>query len=621
MQLFAGTTRDFVADATHNAITTKLSLAFFQKYRRRVSPNEEASWRNSLMQMGVAIQNGDLMDHGIVLEYELPLSSLRLDCMITGHDANGKKNAVIVELKQWSDVEASDADDCVLTFIAGAKRDVLHPSRQVGNYREYLKDVHTVFTSGQVELNACSYLHNMHFDSNNEIFLPKHEQILSKYPLFTGNQQPNLIQYLRNHLEKGNGKPVLDAVVASKFKPSKKLLEHTSSVIKGQKVYVLLDNQQVVFNKVFAQVREAVAKQRKKSIVLVRGGPGTGKSVIALRLLAELQANGYDAIHATGSKAFTSHFHKLVGTRASALFRYTHNFALVPPNTLDALIVDEAHRVREVSSSRFTPQAERSGKPQIRELIDAAKVSVFFIDDHQLVRPGEIGSAQLIRDTAAEVKANLYEYELEAQFRCGGSDGFINWIDNSLDVRTTANVLWKKNDPFEFRVFESPAELELAIREKAKQGYSARLTAGFCWPWSDPEPDGSLVSDVAIGDWQMPWNARPDGKKLAKGIPKSMFWASDPNGLDQVGCVYTAQGFEFDYVGVIFGLDLRRDMDRQEWVGDKKRSFDTVVSRSKDRFDDLIRNTYRVLLTRGMKGCYVHFMDDATRQFILSRME
>lgn len=209
---------------------------------------------------------------------------------------------------------------------------------------------------------------------------------------------------------------------------------------------------------------------------------------------------------------------------------------------------------------------------------------------------------------------------MDAQFRCSGSDGFVNWVDNTLEIRRTANVLWKRDDPYELRVMDSVEELEQAIRQKAENG-SARLVAGFCWPWSQPNAEGDLVKDVRVGSWAMPWNAKAEAGRLGPGIPKSNFWASDPRGIEQVGCVYTAQGFEFDYVGIIFGLDLRYDWEKNTWVGDRSQSHDSVVKKSGDRFSDLVKNTYRVLFTRGIKGCYVHFLDEGTRKFFQSRME
>jgi DUF2075 family protein len=219
------------------------------------------------------------------------------------------------------------------------------------------------------------------------------------------------------------------------------------------------------------------------------------------------------------------------------------------------------------------------------------------------------------------MNCNIFEYELEAQFRCSGSDAFVNWIDNTLGIRRTANVLWEGNESFDFKIFESPQMLDEAIREKAADGYTARMTAGFCWEWSKPNSDGSLVEDVVIGEYRRPWNAKPEAARLAMGIPKASLWAHLSGGMDQIGCIYTAQGFEFDYVGVIFGKDLLYQFARQEWVGDRKQSHDSVVKRSKDKFTDLVKNTYRVLLSRGMKGCYVHFVDKETEHFFRSRME
>jgi DUF2075 family protein len=543
--------------------------------------------------------------------------------MVTGHSDDGQPYSVIVELKQWSDVEESNADDCVTTWVAGAKRDILHPSRQVGQYEEYLRDMHSVFVRGEVGLRSCAFLHNLSYNPANEIYAPRHANVLKQYPAFTGDRQDDLITYMADHLRAGRGEAVLDQVLKSKFAPSKKLLEHTAKVVQDQKAYVLLDSQQVVFSKVLAEARDgARASKLKKTVVLVHGGPGTGKSVIARHLLGRRSGEGLKTMHLTGSKAFTENMRKVVGSRAAAQFGYfnLNKKGALPPNQFDALVLDEAHRIRESSKDRFTNPADWSGLPQIDELVHIARVSVFFIDDRQIVRPGEVGSSDLIRDAAKRAGAKLLEYELDAQFRCSGSDGFINWVDNTLEIRRTANVLWTREDPYEFRVMSSVDELEQTIRQKATQG-SARLVAGFCWPWSNPTGDGRLVKDVQVGPWAMPWNAKPEAGRLAANIPKSNFWASDPGGLEQVGCVYTAQGFEFDYVGIIFGPDLRYDWERNTWVGDKKHSFDSVVKRSGDKFVDLLKNTYRVLFTRGIKGCYVHFMDEGTRRFFQSRLE
>lgn len=263
----------------------------------------------------------------------------------------------------------------------------------------------------------------------------------------------------------------------------------------------------------------------------------------------------------------------------------------------------------------------RSDIPQIEELLNAGRVNVFFIDNHQIVRPKEVGSVEYIKQACKSQDITVNEYELEIQFRCAGSDKFVNWVDNTLDIARNADILFNTKEDFEFKIFDTPFDLENAILEKSKEGYSARLTAGFCWKWSKGmTKDKELYDDVQIGEFKRPWNARPEMSGLPKDIPKASLWAYDPNGINQIGCIYTAQGFEFDYVGVIWGKDLTYDFDKQEWKGNKEYSHDDVVKRSKDNFVNLIKNTYRVLLTRGLKGCYVFFEDEDTKNFVKSRL-
>ena len=623
MHLYSGTSTGFVEDATLNQIGEKLSRAFFEHFRYEPPKSELMSWRNSLKSMASAVAVGGFDDHGVIVEYQLPLSSRRLDVMLTGRDHDGRSQGVIVELKQWDETFPTHVEDCVVTFVGGARREVLHPSAQVSGYRQYLTDTHSAFSDGEVGLGACSYLHNMVFDSESELYADRHAGLLQVAPIFTGDQVHDLVEFLDVRIGEGGGVPILDTVLAGRYAPHKRLLDHTARMIRGEPTYVLLDEQRVAFNSVLAAVQQQ-HRTDTKSVFLINGGPGTGKSVIALNLVAGLSESGRVVHHATGSKAFTENVRKVVGRRAAAQFKYFNSYLGEEPEVLDVLVCDEAHRLREFSHNRFTPRARRTDRPQVEELIDAARVSVFFIDDLQVVRPGETGSSALIREAAGRFGAEVKEYELEAQFRCGGSDGFVQWVENTLGIRDTPHVLWEPEEQFEFDVVDSPQELEIIINQKAAAGYTARLTAGFCWAWSNPNDDGTLVDDVEVGEWRMPWNARSEAARLAVGVPKSNFWASDPGGLDQVGCVYTAQGFEFDYVGVIFGRDLVY-RPRTGWVGQAGYSHDSVVKRaatiSEDEFARLVKQTYRVLLTRGLKGCFVYFQDDATRDFLLSRVQ
>jgi DUF2075 family protein len=623
MRLYSGTSAQFIQDSTRNQIADKLKEAFFEYFRYNPSLNEINSWRHSLMAVSSVFNESKLLDHGVLLEYQLPLSSKRLDCMVTGKDKRGVDNAVIIELKQWEKCKDSDCENEVMTWVGGAEREVLHPSAQVAQYKMYLQDSHTAFYEGDapIELSACAYLHNYPKNKTDVIFFEKFERLLKENPLFTKDDVPSLEEYLISKLEKGKGLDVLEKVEKSKYRPSKKLMSHVAGVIKGKSEYVLLDEQLVVFDRVLTSAKQALGN-KKKSIVIIKGGPGTGKSVIAINLMAELLAKEFNTHYVTGSRAFTETLRKIIGTKGSAQFKYFNSFAKAERHEVDVLICDEAHRIRETSNSRFTKKENRSNLPQVEELLKAGKLCVFFLDDDQVVRPGEIGSTKYLKETALKQGCSIHEYELEAQFRCSGSDGFVNWINNTLGIKRTANVIWNSGkEEFDFKVFDSPEALETAIREKVNEGVTGRVTAGFCWKWSNANPDGTLQDDVVIGDYKRPWDARPEAKKLAPGIPKASLWAHDPNGINQIGCVYTAQGFEFDYVGVIFGKDLIYNFDNQSWEGHKENNADTMVKRSKDKFVDLVKNTYRVLLSRGLKGCYVYFMDKDTERFFKSRME
>jgi len=623
MKLYSGTSQQFIEDTIQNQIAEKMKLSFFNHFRFNPSEGEVRSWQNSLRALSQVFAYSNLMDHGILLEYQLPLTSKRLDCMISGTDCLGKPSAVIVELKQWDKCEESNADNEVVTWVGGSKRDVLHPSVQVGQYQMYLEDTHTAFYEGAdpVRLNSCAYLHNYHYYPNDVILAEKFQNTIKKYPMFAGDDVPKLKDFLCKNLEQGNGIDVLNRIESSKYRPSKKLMEHVGSVIIGMPEYILLDEQKIVYDKVFAEVREGF-HDRKTTVVIVKGGPGTGKSVIAINLMANLLLDGYNAQYATGSKAFTETLRKIIGNRGSVQFKYFNSYSGADDNEVDVLICDEAHRIRKSSVNRFTPAASRTNIPQIEELIKAAKVLVCFIDDDQIVRPDEIGSVAYIKETAERQSCKILEYELEAQFRCSGSEAFVNWINNTLGIKRTANVLWdSKDETFDFKIFNSAIEMENAIKTKLAEGYTSRITAGFCWSWSDPDQNGYLADDVRVGKFIRAWNAKPDARRLASNIPKAPLWAHDPNGFNQVGCIYTAQGFEFDYVGVIFGNDLIYSFDQQQWIGVKENSHDTVVKRSRDKFVDLVKNTYRVLMSRGMKGCYVCFLDKDTERFFRSRME
>jgi DUF2075 family protein len=619
MILYSGHADQFISDTNFNRIVDRLEKAFESYYYRKPAPSEINAWTNSLQYAKNLLDVNDLHGTMVILEFELPYSNQRIDMIIFGKDDNNVDNVVIVELKQWSKVEPCDIDDNIITWIGGKRVMQAHPSFQVQGYHNYMKDFITLFEEDpNVELSSCVYCHN--YPRDGVLLSRQYAEILHDFPVFTKEDFKEIGHYLKTRLKAGSGLDLFNRFRNADIKPSKKLINHAREMINGQKAFHLLDDQVTANNAIIDRAKKCV-KAKGKSVIIIQGGPGTGKSVIALNAIAELLDRGLTVYHATGSKSFTTTLRKVVGHRADKLFRYFNSFKekKYSENAIDVLICDEAHRIRKTSNDRYTRRQYRSEIPQIDELIRAAKVSIFFIDDFQVVKPEEIGSSNLIRKTAINLDADIYEFQLKTQFRCSGSDGYLNWIDNTLGIRETANRILTADDKMDFRIFDSPHKLLAATKAiNEVKPNSARMVAGFCWPWSNPNPNGTLVEDVVIGDFKMTWEGK-DNRILAKGIPPWYLWAFDPNGVNQCGCIYTVQGFEFDYIGVIFGNDLMYDNKQKAWVAKRENSYDPNF-RGID-FMQYAKSVYRVLLTRGMRGCYVYFVDKGTERFFKSCIE
>jgi len=632
MRLFAGNSRQFIDLNRRNQMSTLLEEEFLRQLGRRPSTQEVYSWTNSLLRLSILFEDAQLTNQGIFLEYQLPSYGNRIDCIVCGKDETNKDQAVIIELKQWSKVKLSEYDsDRVVTWVAGGNRDLLHPSVQSLSYRDYLAMNHTAFydETSPIGLQCCSYLHNYRIVDNDPLFDDRFRSYTTESPVFTLDDSTELEAYIYNRVAGGDGMEILARIEGGKHRPSKKLMQHVSETIKKKlngefrllgspnEDYILLDEQIIAYDDVLSIVKKGISSRHKFSII-IKGGPGTGKSVIALKLLADLNTLGFNAQYATGSNSFTETLRKIVGNHSKGHFKYFMSYGDAEPNEVDVLLMDESHRIREKTGYPF----KSTGRLQIEDLIRACKIAVFFVDDLQVVRPNEIGNVGFIKENSERLGCKIHEIELNSQFRCAGSDAFINWVNHMLHIRITANPEWIPDPNFEFRIFESAKTLDEAIKEKVEEGFSARLTAGYCWHWSDrPEADGSLHEDVVIGDFRRPWNAPNGITNIRRDIPKASFWAYDTNGINQVGCIYTAQGFEFDYVGVIFGKDLKYNFSTNEWEGFPGESHDPSIRSSGDSFLQLVKNTYRVLLTRGHKGCYVYFMNKDTENYFRSRIQ
>ncbi len=608
MILYEGTIERFQEDVMQNSIADRAAERYQIYYNRKPNNSEYRSWASSLAILNYSFQNADLKDNHIIVEYELPYSSLRIDVLLFGVDASGQENVVILELKQWSNdnVFPSETEGNVIVDYGSFQKEQPHPSLQVQGYYFHLKDFIQIFNEeSSPNLSASAYAHNYAKAGESILLSTEFKDIVKEFPLFVKEDSVELARYLKDRLQGGKGQLLYERFARSPIGPSKKLLDHTSEMINKQQIFNLVDDQIAAYNAIRHRVNQ-LSKTKQKSVVIVKGGPGTGKSVIALEVMGELMRQGRTVFHATGSSAFTNTLRQIVGSRAKTLFKFFNSFTTAEPNSIEVLVCDEAHRIRENSSNRYTPKSQRTDTPQIDELLSVAKLSIFFIDEYQIVRPNEIGTVRLIKEAAERAGINpddIDEFELTTQFRCSGSDAYLQWLDDVLDIRPSDIAAF---DPkMELRIFDSPQSMMTQIRKRNEEkNNSARITAGFCWPWSDPNLDGSLVKDVKIGDFAMPWEKKDAFWK----------WATDDSGMEQVGTVYTAQGFEFDYIGVIFGKDLVHRKDAG-WIAQPEFSHDSAAKRGNEQFARHLKHVYRVLLSRAHRGVYVYFMDKETEEY------
>jgi uncharacterized protein len=620
MRLFEGTVQNFKDEVINNRIADTLSENYFKQARRKVSPAEYRSWEASLRVLKDALDSSSLLRNKMIVEYRLPYSERRIDVLLFGRGRDTIDKVVLIELKQWSNENVYDCDveGNIEVNYGNHRGQQAHPCLQVEGYVLDITDFLKVFSERpKSELEGCSYCHNYKRSSGAVLLSEKFSTHLKKYPLFTKEDAVVFGEYLKERLSEDPGFEVFDRFIHSKIGISKKLLDHTGEMINKQQTFSLIDDQIAAYNAILDRSKK-LAKTNEKSVVIVKGGPGTGKSVIALEVMGELLRKEKIVFHATGSSAFTKTLRKLIGKNrksAEKLFKFFFSFTKYPDSSIDVLICDEAHRLRKDSNDYGVPPAYKSKRPQIDDIIRPSKLSVFFIDEHQVVRPKEIGSVQLIRESAKKFGVNdseIFEFELKTQFRCSGSDSYLQWLENTLDIRESEMVFLNRDTMMDFKIFKSPNELYEVIKEKNKEKANcARIVAGFCWPWSEPNPDGSLVNDVKIGDFEMPWENKEEFWK----------WATDDSGMEQVGTVYTSQGFEFDYIGVIFGKDLVYNSIKEEWEAHPENSHDKTAKNGNKRFADHLKNVYRVLMSRAHKGCYVYFMDENTENFFKSRIE
>ncbi|MCP8970927.1 DUF2075 domain-containing protein [Ectobacillus ponti] len=614
MIIYNETAAKFLDHIYENKIGYVLQQNVHQKMNKAVSPSELRSWENSLPQMARVLRDADLKeDTHVLLEYKLPSTEKRIDFLIAGQDEQGTKNAVIIELKQWQKAKAAEGDGIVKTFLGGRERETVHPSYQADTYKRYLQNFNeSLYSDSTIRLHSCAFLHNYIMARNGEPLLDtRYGSYLQQAPIYFQFDDRKLAGDIRKLVAKGQGAEIAEAIEHGKIRPSKKLVETVSSLIAGNEEFILLDEQKVAYEKVVTKYDQLKLQRDGKHVILIKGGPGTGKSVIGLNLMSYMLRGDAYVQYITPNQAFREILRKkLVGRSQSVevrdLFRGSAAYVDVPENYFDVLICDEAHRLKEHGHMK----KKIEGENQATQIMRSSRISVFFIDDQQQVSKKDIGSVALLEAEAAKLGAEVHTVELESQYRCSGSGNYIAWLDSLLGYSEEDIQL---EGDFDFRVVSTPQQLVEEIVDKR----GGRLLAGYAWDWTKNPKDGKLADDVVIEEhgFALPWND-----------PNRIDWAIHPECARQIGCIHTVQGLEMDYVGVIIGRDLGYDphtgslVVRREEFRDKGAKPAKPKKGQPDPLVDLVRNTYKTLMTRGIKGCYVYCCDGELAAYIHSKV-
>lgn len=613
MLIYDATKESFFDDVRKNKIADKIKENFILKGLSGGSDAEISSWSNSLNFMKNVLDTPNIPnDVHIAIEYKIPYSLKRIDFLVAGLDKNNLKTVIVIELKQWQKANDTDKQDMVETFVGNKNREVLHPSYQALQYKYLLNSFNRELSEGKINCFSCSYLHNMDKDKNINLINIEIYKYVNECPIFFKQDYEKLQAKIVELTKNGKGKDIIYEIENGEIVPAKKLIDTVGNIINGNQEYLLIDSQKEVFSKILSKLNNS------NNVFIINGNPGTGKSVVAMNLLSELLNRKQKVVFSAPNASFRNVIRNSLQSHCKEsknkimidfLIKGSSTFYNLKRNTYDWIIVDEAHRLKGKGTYMY------KGESQIEDIIKSSKNTIFFVDENQVIRTNDIGTNKNIIETAKKMNKNVFygnEYILETQFRCSGANGYINAVDNVLQIKETANFYLNDNKDYEFVICDKPQDVQEMIESKIRNGYkNSKIVAGFAWEWNTKNnslDDLVFNHDIVIGDWSIPWNYND---------PK-MLWSIRDDGILQAGCIHTCQGLEFDYCGVIIGNDLKINKNN-ELLGDYENYKDNAgkkgLKNNIEELTKLIKNIYKVLLTRGQKGTYIYICDKDVREY------
>lgn len=642
--VYCETMRDFINSClVSKDIGQKVKQSMYNAGYPHVMDNWVTSWQNSLPEIALALKDSGIDDDiDVAVEYRLKHSMERLDFLIYGLDENNHKNMVIVELKQWSQVQRVDSLNKVHTMVAkGVFEDHFHPSYQAYNYAGQLKSFNEYVQNEKVGIEACSYCHNMDDGFRSVMDDISMFPFISNSPAFLNGDGEKLKEFVKKYVSK-KCHEILFEITNAKTVPSDDFAKLIRDALSGNQMYTLDDRQSYALSTIVDTVRDAIYYDQKKTII-IKGGAGTGKSIIAVNALGQLNSpkkkservtTFYVTVNAAPKKTM---FNGLKYGRAfktddlKELFKYPTAFVNRPKNEVPCIMVDEAHRLFKWKGG----VGLKSGVNLLKEIINTARVAVFFIDDNQVVTTEDYATIENIKALARECHSKVVigeELELTSQYRVQGGYNYMQTIKSFLGL-SDEKVCFESNNSYDFQVFDDPNDMFNAIKEKdlesqieqntkenslipqpEKFNGHCRVVAGYTYEWVSDHTKRDGVNDVIISkkNFAKKWNML-----YGSGVT-AYSWVDDPQSIEEIGCIHTCQGVDLNYCGVIIGKDIvYRDgtiqFDKSMHPNTDRSGIRTASDEEAER---LIKNTYYVLLTRGVLGTYVYCEDEALNEYL-----
>lgn len=568
------------------------------------SESEYRSWCNSIPVLVSAVHQAGLDELTLVLEYQTPVGG-RIDAVLLGQRKETDKPLVlIIELKQWSSVrESPEGETSVVSVCISRKEGCfegrIHPVQQTLTYAKHLQRNHSNVADGQMEVQCRQFLHN--FENKDQLFQGRYQAYESlRQETYGKGEEKELAADLKALFSPVPRPDVVEQFLSGTYVLGEVSFQDLQAVLSQKENAVMLDDQIEVNCKVCGLIDQLHSPQFDQHLFVISGPPGTGKTVVGLHAIYAYCRKYGPSVQNRGGCIFAL-------PRSRTLTQVIAGASGVEPAYLDAVrpgrdlvVVDEAHRIEHLETT-------------MAGLFEKARMVVVLQDDRQRIRLTEEGTLENFRQFAARHGIRYTECSLASQKRAGYLGSYVSDLDQMLYERQTQPL--QRQSTLELRCWNDLNELDKHLHRLASGGRHVKWYAPFCWPWSRSVSSMDIVIPQASGAFQKAWNP----------FREQYLWylGKRTEDLDRVGCIYTAQGLEFDDIGVIWWDDLRWDEAACSWRIDLSKNCDDQFksairnSRASDQeAAELVLNTYRVLLTRAKSSVHIWFHDPTTEEHV-----